>query len=197
MKNMKKEDLRVIKTKRLIESNFIELVKTIGYQKITVKDLCEKAMINRNTFYLHYKDKDDLVKEMINKVFLKYEAQLKPLGEKFYKSVIFNNKHNFEENIKEFLNIIYEDINLYRILLMDNYLSEYFKTFEKAYEKLILKTIIIRNKRAMQTFKYFIGGTTGVLIDWILSDSSLEDTANILSKLIFNTVKQFIKENRK
>ena len=79
---------------------------------------------------------------------------------------------------------------------MDNYLSEYFKTFEKAYEKLILKTIIIRNKRAMQTFKYFIGGTTGVLIDWILSDSSLEDTANILSKLIFNTVKQFIKENR-
>ena len=93
MKNIKKEDLRVIKTKRLIESNFIELVKTIGYQKITVKDLCEKAMINRNTFYLHYKDKDDLVKEMINKVFLKYEAQLKPLGEKFYKKTIYTTKN--------------------------------------------------------------------------------------------------------
>ena len=54
MKNAKKEDLRVIKTKKLIRKSFVELSKKINYQKISVKDLCDNAMINRNTFYLHY-----------------------------------------------------------------------------------------------------------------------------------------------
>ena len=49
MENEKKEDLRVVRTKRNIKKAFIELAKNETYQKICVKDLCDIAMINRKT----------------------------------------------------------------------------------------------------------------------------------------------------
>ena len=57
---MKKEDLRSIKTKKSIKESFIELVEIKGYNKVSVSDIVNKAQINRNTFYLHYQDKDIL-----------------------------------------------------------------------------------------------------------------------------------------
>ena len=38
----KKEDLRVKKTKKTIKESFIELAGEIGYQRITVKELCDR-----------------------------------------------------------------------------------------------------------------------------------------------------------
>lgn len=56
-------DKRVIRTKRLIRDVFTELMGEIGFEAITVKELTTKADINRGTFYLHYKDKHDLLEQ--------------------------------------------------------------------------------------------------------------------------------------
>lgn len=53
-------DLRVKKTKNSIINAFLELRSQKSLEKITVKELAEKAMINKATFYLHYKDIYDL-----------------------------------------------------------------------------------------------------------------------------------------
>lgn len=39
---------------------FIELTSERGREGFTVNDLCERADINRGTFYNHFKDKDEL-----------------------------------------------------------------------------------------------------------------------------------------
>ena len=47
----------------------------LDYEKITVKELCEKAMINRRTFYLHYESIDDILNEVLSEMandFLEY-----------------------------------------------------------------------------------------------------------------------------
>lgn len=51
---MEKIDLRVVKTKENITHSFLELLEKKSIEKITVKELCEKARISRNTFYQHY-----------------------------------------------------------------------------------------------------------------------------------------------
>jgi AcrR family transcriptional regulator len=61
---MEKEDLRVIKTKRRLKEAFEVLLLHKTYEKITIKDLCDKAMVNRKTFYLHYSTIDDILKEI-------------------------------------------------------------------------------------------------------------------------------------
>ena len=49
-------DKRITKTKRAIKDAFIELRSQKSLEKITVKELCELAYINKSTFYSHYED---------------------------------------------------------------------------------------------------------------------------------------------
>ncbi|WP_227394908.1 TetR/AcrR family transcriptional regulator [Jeotgalibacillus aurantiacus] len=59
-----KQDLRVKKTKKAIHDALITLVKEKDFSRISVRDLCETAEINRGTFYLHYLDKFDLLEQL-------------------------------------------------------------------------------------------------------------------------------------
>ncbi len=58
------EDLRVVKTIEGIKSAFEELICEKNYEKITVKELCDKARINKKTFYNYYETLDALLAEM-------------------------------------------------------------------------------------------------------------------------------------
>ena len=61
-------DLRISRTHKMIKAAFFELMETIGFDKITVQDLTKKAMVSRTTFYLHYKDKYDLLDQIENEI---------------------------------------------------------------------------------------------------------------------------------
>ena len=53
-------DLREKKTKRSIQNACLQLRSKKALEKITVKELCERAEISKATFYLHYRDLYDL-----------------------------------------------------------------------------------------------------------------------------------------
>ncbi len=65
---MAKEDLRIVKTLESIDKALLECLKKKPFNKITVGMLCEKARINRTTFYKHYRDKYDLLDNYISRV---------------------------------------------------------------------------------------------------------------------------------
>lgn len=68
-------DLRVQRTKKLLKEQFKEMFLEMDYEKITIKELCERAMINRRTFYLHYNSIDDVLNEVLDEMahdFLEY-----------------------------------------------------------------------------------------------------------------------------
>ncbi len=60
----KKEDLRVRKTKEAIHNAFKEMICEMDYDRITIKELAQRAQINRKTFYLHYTGLDDLLEDL-------------------------------------------------------------------------------------------------------------------------------------
>ncbi|WP_263705885.1 TetR/AcrR family transcriptional regulator [Shouchella tritolerans] len=64
----KKTDLRILRTKQSIRKAFYELIQEKGYEAITVQDIADQAMINRNTFYLHYQNKPDLLDTCMNEL---------------------------------------------------------------------------------------------------------------------------------
>ena len=68
MKNTGKEDLRVTRTKEAIRKTFEEMICEMDYEQISIKELTERARINRKTFYLHYNSLDDLLREMQNEM---------------------------------------------------------------------------------------------------------------------------------
>ena len=58
------EDLRVRRTKEAIRKTFSAMLCDMEYERITIKELAERAQINRKTFYLHYQSLDDLLGEL-------------------------------------------------------------------------------------------------------------------------------------
>lgn len=56
-----KQDLRFVKNENLIRKTFREMMAETEYSKISIKELTERAQINRKTFYLHYPSLDHLL----------------------------------------------------------------------------------------------------------------------------------------
>ena len=58
------KDHRTRVTKMLIRRAFTDLLRVKPVQSISIKELCEKAGVNRGTFYAHYASVHDLLMQM-------------------------------------------------------------------------------------------------------------------------------------
>jgi AcrR family transcriptional regulator len=59
-----KMNQRIMITKKMLKSSLIEILKTKSIYKVSIRELCEKAEINRSTFYKYYGSQFDLLAEM-------------------------------------------------------------------------------------------------------------------------------------
>lgn len=62
-----KRDRRIKYTKKQLQKSLIELLSDKPLYKISIKEICEKADINRSTFYAHYETQYDLYEEIVQK----------------------------------------------------------------------------------------------------------------------------------
>ena len=63
-KNEAATDRRVKRTRRLLQSALAELMTQKKFREITVQDITDLADVNRSTFYLHYQDTYDLLRQI-------------------------------------------------------------------------------------------------------------------------------------
>jgi AcrR family transcriptional regulator len=61
-----KLDPRVVRTRKLMRQAVVDLIPEKGFGAITVQDITDRATLNRATFYLHYRDKNDLLMDVFN-----------------------------------------------------------------------------------------------------------------------------------
>jgi AcrR family transcriptional regulator len=62
-------DLRVRRTRKLLQQAFLKLMSKKSFQAITVQDITAEAMVNRSTFYDHFVDKFALMEYTISEQF--------------------------------------------------------------------------------------------------------------------------------
>jgi AcrR family transcriptional regulator len=71
-----KLDRRVQKTRQQLQSALTELILEKGYDAISVQDITDRADVGRSTFYLHYRDKDDMLMSNLEEVFAQLTRQI-------------------------------------------------------------------------------------------------------------------------
>ena len=64
-----KTDLRVTKSRKALHEAMMTLLKKKEFNKIQIKELTDEAMVSRQTFYLHYQDKEALFKSCVELIF--------------------------------------------------------------------------------------------------------------------------------
>ena len=130
-----KEDKRVIRTKNTIKEVFISLVEEKGYSKVSVKDIDKKAKINRNTFYLHYLDKEDLIDKIIFEVLESQNDELDSLTKQY----LLIPEKQISIYLTNILKMISKEIEFYRILITDPCLSGYLTKLKDTFKKRYIK----------------------------------------------------------
>jgi AcrR family transcriptional regulator len=78
-RNRNHTDMRITRTREAIRRAFIDMICEMDYEQITIKELTERAGINRKTFYLHYDSLDDLLGEMQNEMSRRFMERIRDL----------------------------------------------------------------------------------------------------------------------
>jgi AcrR family transcriptional regulator len=68
-------DPRIRRTRRLLQEAVLALAAEQDFVTITIQDIARRAEINRNTFYSHYRDKDDLIVQALDMLFDELTAE--------------------------------------------------------------------------------------------------------------------------
>ena len=180
-----KTDLRVIKSRSAIENAFINLVEIKGFADITITEIAEKAMVNRNTIYLNYGSKEDILEAIVRSSVEKYFGRLT----KEYFVNMGLNRRKIEAMYRNLFKVVDDNIELYRILLTDNASSGYLQPEFSKLRK-ILEEIIKPSAENKIKVSFLINGAIGVLRNYItLATGTAEENIKILSELTYSTVR--------
>lgn len=118
---MPQTDLRVVKTLKQIDQALLESLEAMHFEKITVDQLCQTAMINRSTFYKYYKSKYDLMEQYLNRTLDEFRKQMNVA----FINASPDNIHHlvYQKNFEKALQFIYKHKKEY--ILLWNIPAEY------------------------------------------------------------------------
>lgn len=194
-------DRRILKTRSVIKESLTSLMKEKSFDKITIKDITDKANINRATFYLHYMDKYDLLEKSQNDILNEIREVLADAFKIFNPQSLPIQDAN---TIIPFLSCVYECIgknsDFVKVILGGNGDLNFQLKLKSLIEGLIKKISVIKTPNAFCIpLKYLIETATsmhiGIISRW-LEDGMIEtpsELACITSNIIVSVSNSVIK----
>lgn len=186
----KKTDLRVKRTHKMIIEAFIHLVEEKGYDNLTVQEIADEAMINRATFYAHFKDKQDLYDFIFHNAIDAFVSVLDP------DQIVQGNRLKVKQ-VEVVLTNIYKQIHNNRhffLTVMDSAGNEMMRKeiadiLDEKYAHVFQRLKITENDIEVPMdfiIEYMTSIFVGTLHWWITSETTMD--ANSLAKLVIKLV---------
>lgn len=178
------KDLRIEKTEAAVEQAFLELIEVKGFVNVHLVDIAKKANVNRNTIYLRYGTKEDIITSILNRSF---QSNLKEVDvSSLMKSP---NRRNFEKLFSAIFNALNDEMELYRIVLTDPNLSGYLDRLLSNIRKISM-TNLQETKKNKIVAEYILQGIYGVIKTWIIYDTgSIEENVKLLTNLVMSNLR--------
>lgn len=186
----KKVDRRVIKTRRQLKKGLAALMKEKSVNQITVKELVEEVDINRSTFYLHFKDIQDLLREIEESM----EAQIKRAIEEH--PIVSGNENAFYF-IEDMFRVLDEEREISKALIGPNGDMGFIHRIERIIKENSRGTLEKMFPGKKEDLKYFyafcLSGCLGLVKVWLNEgeEKSPEEMAQMTFSMIANAKDAF------
>ena len=184
-----KTDLRVIRTRKAIRDAFCSMIMEMDYPDITIKELTQRAMINRNTFYLHYESMDALLRELQEEI----------AGEFIEKQVSYTKMADIRRMIRVFFEYMATQSPLQdRLLCSGSYRFFYDRVNQQVmgHRKLMNRGAFGLDEASENIIFTYYGSITAVLYrQWVADGKklSLEEVIQLATKLICEGMSSVVK----
>lgn len=173
-----KNNQRTRLSKILLKNALMDLLSEKGsVTKISVRELCERADLNRSTFYAHYSEPKELLEEV--------EAELLDATREHLQKISAENDIGAHRYLLSFLMYIKENDKPFRTLLIDAGDPEFRSKFMQQSIIQFVENLDIAfpKEQEQYIYSYILNGSTGVIIQWMRSDYSIDE--NALVDLLF------------
>lgn len=182
----KRPDRRQVRTRRRIREAFAELVIEKDIDKITIKELAERADIDRKTFYLHYAGVADVLEEAQNELL----TQVQHLLEDFD---LFQPDLDALGLFRQLNAIIDRNSDFYRHVLMADRYSFYYVKLKDSMKQVLGERYLprIRPGRVSRTklemyAEYATSGIMALYVDWLRHpEYDLEEVAQAAAEIAY------------
>jgi len=104
-----KESRRTRLTRSLLRDSLVELMQNESIHKISIKQICEAADVNRTTFYAHYCDRYELLEDVEREMAKELRAEIDTV----------EGDNEQERQLERFFKYIIDNIERFRVLLRD------------------------------------------------------------------------------
>lgn len=173
---MNKSESKYFNTSRLMNQALLKLLEEKEFEYITIKELCQKAGVNRSTFYLHYENMNDLLVESLNYMLEKFYDHYN--DEKFNLNIIKSLDNNDLILIKPkyiipYLEFIKTNKKLFLVATNNPALFDVYKTFKKMYKDIfspILDKYNVSENEKKYILAFYLNGLHSIIIEWIKTD---------------------------
>lgn len=154
----RQESRRAQMTKHLIRTALVELMEEKMLERITIKELCERADVNRSTFYLHYSDQRNVLNDIKETVCAKTVEMFSETG--------FDDPESFAE---QFLCYVRDNDRVFRALIMNDEGDSFRYTLMEVLKPMMLQYLSGNSDSQTDAFglAYMMAGSLSVIIEWM------------------------------
>lgn len=190
---MNKSESKYFHTALCMDEAFIALLERKDLEYITVKEICEKAGVNRSTFYLHYETIADLANEAlesVNKRFLSYftqdaDAVMDKMESNELKDLIFIT----QDYLQPYLRFIKDNKKVYRAAFRNPNGMQANVRYGNLKEYIlnpILKKFEVPDTLLQYYIAYYIEGIIAIIKEWLNRDcsDSVATIADVIEKCV-------------
>ena len=190
---MNKNESKYFNTAIKMDEALIALLEKKDFEYITIKEICNKAGVNRSTFYLHYENTSDLLSEttryIIDKHLSYYTLDTVSISLKFENCKNEELLFITEEYIKPYLRFIKENQRLFKVSINKfhslNMETVYHKMFEHIFNPILTRFSVPKKERPY-VIKFYLTGIFGVVMEWLKNNCS--EDMNIITRIIIDCV---------
>lgn len=191
---VQKKDLRILKTEKAIKDAFLDLLKKNKYAKITVNDIAMNAMINRNTFYLHYVDKDDLLDNILIDELGYYAKTLAKHIILFTQFKSDNYKKQFKDTLVEAMKKMRESEIFMKSYTKDIDFKNHIEKLTEQSRYNLIKFYDNYDNEIKLKIEFTYNGSLGLLYRWMQSNgefAKIEDIAELITLNLSSLLEYF------
>lgn len=180
----RKTDRRIKYTKTVLRDSLITLLQNKPIEKISVKELCELADVNRSTFYAHYADPYDLLKQIELDMINDLSVYLSDIDEPGVEP------ESLEQLISIFEYII-ENAEICKVLLGEHGETEFIKDIFMVVQRRMLKAWGEKTKVDAETLEslliFTVYGCIGLIRQWLKDglNKSAEEMSELITSFIY------------
>ena len=190
---MNKNESRYFNTAKRMDEALITLLEKKDFEYVTIKEICDTAGVNRSTFYLHYENIVDLLKEttryILDKHLAYYSYDTKGISERFVNCELEDLVFITSEYLIPYLTFIQENQHLFKVSIKQfnllNMGDVYGKMFEHIFNPILERFHIPENERTYM-IKFYLTGVYAIVMEWLNQNCS--DDKETVIKVITDCV---------